>query len=175
MTNTPTPTANGRLTRRPLEIPGPPAREIAVKDAIAAVVAARKGKVDEARQVIDDFGLTIEVARLRERLTGLPPTDLRRLLLSTPGVPEALFLEAIKEHLKDEREEVVSDKSVEDLGDVIKKSFADLSDALAKALDAIAKSNSGGVETISEQESSVGAKMPTPGTGTRQRGSRREQ
>lgn len=134
---------NGALKRRPLEIPGPTSREPAVRDALAALILARADQPELAQKAIDDFGLTIEVARLRDRLVGLPPTDLRRLLLATPGVPEALFLRAIKEQLKDQqaRDDTVSDTSVEELGDVIKKSFSDMSIALSAALDAIAKAN----------------------------------
>lgn len=99
MTSTTVPTSNGKLLRRPLETPSIGLREPAVLEALDALTKARKPAVDAAKKVIDENGLTIEVARLRERLIGLPPTDLRRQLLATKGVPERLFLDAVHESL----------------------------------------------------------------------------
>jgi hypothetical protein len=138
--------ANALQQRRPLEIPAPaPPPERVVRDVLAGLADKRKEKLIEAQETIQEFGLTIEVTRLRERLVGMPPTDLRRLLLATAGVPEALFLDAIAEQLEDEQEkdQAVTDASVDDLGKAIQTSFAELSKALTEALKAIADRNGG--------------------------------
>src|SRR5689334_16872937 len=82
--------------RRLLEIPGPGGRpELVVGLVLKAMADARADEITRAEDAIRDNGLTIEVARLRDALLRLVPGDLQRLLLSTPGVPERLFLAAI--------------------------------------------------------------------------------
>ena len=140
------PELNASRQRRPLETPAPaPPPERVVRDVLAGLADKRKEEVTKAQKAIQEFGLTIEVTRIRERLAGMPPTDLRRLLLATAGVPEALFLAAIAEQLEEEeaKDEAVTDTSVDDLGKAIQSSFTELSKALTEALKAIAERNGG--------------------------------
>jgi hypothetical protein len=138
----PAPAAKATIrARRLLEIPGPSGQlEQVVRDALKTLARRRKDELTEAEDVVEQFGLTIEVARLRDRLVGLPPTDLRRLLLATPGVPEELFLKAVKDQLEEEKEqekrgdEQVKDESIDDLTKVLGKAFANLNDVLTDKL-----------------------------------------
>src|SRR3954469_25434557 len=85
---------------RALEIPPPPGkREKVVNDATDAIATTYAAEVTNAEKTIDKFGLTIEVSRLCDRLHRSVGTDLQRLLLATPGVPELLFNEAIAQQL----------------------------------------------------------------------------
>jgi hypothetical protein len=88
--------------RRSLEIPPPPGeREIVVVEALKTLTTKRKKFIRKVEDAIEDNGITIEVARLRDRLTKLALGDTERLLLSTPGVTEKLFYKAIEEELED--------------------------------------------------------------------------
>ena len=125
----------------PLRISGPPGRrEQVVVDAVDAIAAQRVGDVTKAVKAIADHGLSIEVTRLRERLPGVVATDLQRLLLSTPGVTERLFLDAIEEQLAEEEERerraatAVQDSSVDEVADVVKSSIDHLADTLGAAI-----------------------------------------
>lgn len=95
---------------RVLRIPPPTGRlEKVVTDALKRVALAHKGDLVEAEATIEKYGLTIEVTRLRDRLARAASGDLQRLLLSTPGVTEALFLEAIQQSLDEEEDLEQSD------------------------------------------------------------------
>jgi len=88
--------------RRSLEIPPPPGqRELVVVEALKTLTKKRKKFIGKVEDAIEDNGITIEVARLRDRLTKLALGDTERLLLSTPGVTEKLFYKAIEEELED--------------------------------------------------------------------------
>lgn len=96
------------LPTRGLPIPPPSGRrERVVTDALNQLAEDFEAEHDKAEKTIDKFGLTIEIARLRDKLTRGATTDLQRLLLSTPGVPEKLFNEAVEKQLaeaeKDEK------------------------------------------------------------------------
>jgi hypothetical protein len=88
--------------RRSLEIPPPSVpREIVVVEALRTLTKKRKKFIGKVEDAIEDNGITIEVARLRDRLVNLALGDTERLLLSTPGVTEKLFYKAIEEELED--------------------------------------------------------------------------
>lgn len=90
----------GGLPTRGLPIPSPPRqREAVVTAALDKLADALEGDRKKAQRVIDNYGLSIEVARLRDRLNRAASTELERLLLSTPGVAESLFLDAIEKEL----------------------------------------------------------------------------
>lgn len=98
--------------RRVLQIPPPAARlEKVVADAVAALAKKYAGDLVKAEETIEKYGLTIEVTRLRDRLARAASTDLQRLMLSTPGVPEALFNAAIEQQLEQEEEEEDRDEA----------------------------------------------------------------
>ena len=113
-------------------------REPVVGDVLAEMTAGRADELARARKVIAEHGLSIEVARLRERLSRAPVSDLGRLLLATPGVPEQLFLAAIEEQLGDEvraekaETEGVRDDSVTEMGKLLSAAIERLGDALLK-------------------------------------------
>jgi hypothetical protein len=89
--------------RRSLEIPPPPGqREIVVVEALKTLAKRRKKFVGKVEDAIENHGITIEVARLRDRLTKLALGDTERLLLSTPGVTGKLFYKVIEEELEDD-------------------------------------------------------------------------
>ncbi len=89
-----------------LRIPPPTGRlEKVVADAVAVLAKKYADDLDKAEETIEKYGLTIEVTRLRDRLARVASTDLQRLLLSTPGVAEALFNVAIEQELEQEEEE----------------------------------------------------------------------
>jgi len=119
---------------RVLEIPPPPGRrEKVVDDATDALAAKYAGEVTKAEDTIDEFGLTIEVTRLRDRLHRSVGTDLQRLLLSTPGVTELLFNEAIAQQLEEEEEAStpVKDESVVTVATQIEYASAKIDHALS--------------------------------------------
>lgn len=91
--------------RQVLTIAPPPGRpEAVVRTATAALGRRYRRQLTAAERTIEDHGLTIEATRLRERLSRAAVSDLERLLLSIPGVPEKLFNEAIEKQLRHERE-----------------------------------------------------------------------
>jgi hypothetical protein len=93
---------SAKRRRRSLEIPPPPGeREIVVVEALKTLTNKRKKFIGKVEDAIEDNGITIEVARLRDRLTKLALGDTERLLLATPGVTEKLFFKAIEEELED--------------------------------------------------------------------------
>jgi hypothetical protein len=104
----------GRV-RRSLEIPPPPGqREIVVVQALKTLANKRKDVIDTVEDAIEANGITIEVARLRDRLTHLALGDTERLLLSTPGVTEKLFFKAIEEELEEEYDDDYRDYRIKD-------------------------------------------------------------
>ncbi len=132
-----------RLGRRLLELPKPVTRlDEAVKKTLKTMEddAQRKEDRKDLEAAIEREGLTIEVARLRDRLLRLPFTDLQRTLLATPGVPEQLLWKAIKEQVEEneQQEEAITkqvkDETVGQLGEAIDKALEDLGRLLAKAL-----------------------------------------
>jgi hypothetical protein len=128
--------------RRVLQIPPPAGHlEKVVADAVAALAKKYAHDLAKAEATIEKYGLTIEVTRLRDRLARAASTDLQRLLLSTPGVPEALFNAAIEQQLEQEEKEEGSDEAS--------------TDRLAKSLSAVDRnskrfehSSEGIVETL---------------------------
>ncbi len=115
----------GALPSRGLPIPRPPGRREGV---VAAALQRLADKYATERQralaTIEKYGLTIEVDRLRDRLSRSATTELQRLLLSTPGVPEALLNLAIARQLEEleagqnNRDEEVKNATVARLGDL---------------------------------------------------------
>jgi len=98
------------LPPRGLPIPKPPGRrEQVITDALKQLEEDLAEDHDKAEETIEKYGLTIEVARLREKLARGATTELQRLLLSTPGVAEKLFNEAVEKQLKDAEEEEEGD------------------------------------------------------------------
>jgi len=100
---------------RGLPIAKPPGhRERIVVETIAAIEKAHGKDRKAAEDTIEKYGLTIEVSRLRDRLSRLATTELQRLLLSTPGVPETLFNRGIAQALAEAKkdETPVQDASV---------------------------------------------------------------
>jgi hypothetical protein len=131
--------ANRDGQQRVLQIPPLPGRrEKVVKEAAATLVRKYADEVREAEDTIKKFGLTIEVSRLRDRLARSAVTDLQRLLLSTAGVPELLFNEAIAQQLEEEEKagNPVRDTSVLSVGEQIQLA----SKALEQSLSAINES-----------------------------------
>jgi hypothetical protein len=125
--------------KRVLQIPPLPGRrEKVVQEAVAGLVDTYADEVTKAEETIKKFGLTIDVSRLRDRLARSAITDLQRLLLSTAGVPEFLFNEAIASQLAEEEEagSPVKDTSVVSIGGQIQ----DASKTLEQSLSAITKS-----------------------------------
>jgi len=119
---------------RVLEIPPLPGRteEVVVK-AAKALSDKYAAEVEKAEQTIADFGLTIEVTRLRDRLARSAGTDLQRLLLATAGVPELLFNEAIAAQLDEEEAAgaAVKDESVQSISTRIVETSASLQASLS--------------------------------------------
>ena len=123
------------LPARGLPIPAPAGRvEEVVADALEALEKAHAKDRKKAEDIIEKHGLTIEVARLREKLARAATSDLQRLLLSTPGVPESLFLEAIAKQLDDEEESEKRAKAAvrDDSVDVISKKLDKIATQLEK-------------------------------------------
>jgi hypothetical protein len=107
--------------RRSLEIPPPPGRrETVVVEALKTLAKKRKKFIGKVEDAIDENGITIEVTRLRDRLTRLALGDTERLLLSTPGVTEQLFYEAIEEELEEYDNDRVGDLFDEFLGELVR-------------------------------------------------------
>jgi hypothetical protein len=124
---------------RVLQIPPPPGRrEKVVKDAADALATKYAGEVINAEETIEQFGITIEVTKLRDRLQRSASTDLQRLLLATAGVPELLFNEAIAQQLAEEEQlsTPVKDESVVSIATRIESA----STTIEQALTAINKS-----------------------------------
>src|SRR5688500_11519299 len=89
------------LPVRGLPIPRPSRRrEEVVTAALKKLEDSYEDERKEAEETIDEYGLTIEVARLRDRLDRVASSDLERLLLSTPGVAEKLFNKAIEKEVE---------------------------------------------------------------------------
>ncbi len=124
---------------RVLEIPPPPGRrEKVVNDATEALATTYAEEVQKAADTIEEFGITIEVTKLRDRLHRSVGTDLQRLLLATPGVPELLFNEAIAQQVAEEEVvgKPVKDESVVSIAGRIESA----SSTIEQALSAINKS-----------------------------------
>ncbi|MBF6169177.1 hypothetical protein IU486_31235 [Streptomyces gardneri] len=122
------------LPARGLSIPPPPRRrEKVVVDAVKKLQDAHVGDRAKAERVIEDYGLTIEVARLRDTLARVAATNLHRLLLSIPGVPEALFNKAIEKQLDEEtnNDGAVTDASVASIGTQVGSVATSLTSSLA--------------------------------------------
>jgi len=102
--------------RRTLEIPPPPGRrDVVVVEALKTLAKKRKKFIGKVEDAIEDNGITIEVTRLRDRLTKLALGDTERLLLSTPGVTERLFFKAIEEEL----DEYDTDRPADDMSTTV--------------------------------------------------------
>jgi hypothetical protein len=90
------------LPRRSLAIPPPGGTlEEVVVSAVNKLAKKYKADLEQAEETIEKYGLTIEVNRLRERLARAATSDVERLVLSTPGVPEALFNKAVEKELEE--------------------------------------------------------------------------
>ena len=117
------------LPARGLPIPAPSRRpEEVVAATLEEMKRAHRKDRKKAEETIEEYGLTIEVARLRDRLARAATGDLQRLLLSTPGVPEKLFNEAIERQLKDEEEDDDKDDTLEALVDKLDELLEALKD-----------------------------------------------
>lgn len=93
-------------SRRVLSVSPPRARlEGVVTGAVERLEKARAKDLKRAEEAIEEFGLTIEATRLRDRLEQAALSDVDQLLLSIPGVAESLFLEAIKSELEEAERE----------------------------------------------------------------------
>ena len=93
-------------SRRVLSVSPPRARlEGVVTGAVERLETDRAKDLKRAEKAIEEFGLTIEATRLRDRHERAALSDLDQLLLSTPGVIESLFLEAIKSELDEAERE----------------------------------------------------------------------
>lgn len=124
------------LPARGLPIPAPSRRQEEVVTATLAELAKAHAKDrKKAEATIEEYGLTIEVARLRDRLNRAASGDLQRLLLSTPGVPEKLFNEAIEKQLEDEEEDDDKDKGKDDSVDALVSKLTEIVDALKDRAD----------------------------------------
>lgn len=128
--------------RRVLTIAPPPGKpEAVVRKAAAALAARYRPQLVFAERTIEDHGLTIEATRLRDRLAHAAVSDLERLLLSTPGVPEKLFNDAVEQQLRRERElaerteDQVKDESVRGIADTIEAASKSLEDSAAVIRD----------------------------------------
>ncbi|GAA5026994.1 hypothetical protein ACFQRL_11270 [Microbacterium fluvii] len=138
---------NAALASRSLDTltiaPPPGQRERVVRESLAEIAKNHKGDLATARRVIADYGLSIEVARLRDRLSRAAQSDAQRLLLSTPGVAETLFLAAIKPQLEAAQQaggDSVLD-AVEDVGDevgALNKEVGELNKTAKALADAVA-------------------------------------
>lgn len=134
-----------RPTAEPLLTIPPPAglREEVVLNASRALAERMKGEdeVEQARRTVEDYGLTIEAMRLRDRLARAARTDLQRVLLSTRGIPEALFNEAIAAQLAAEQQlaSPVKDTSVVAIGQGLGSASASLTESLAAIQQTTAK------------------------------------
>jgi hypothetical protein len=118
---------------RVLSIPPPRGRvEAVVASALAELARTYDAEVDKAEETVEDFGLTIEAMRLRDRLARAARTDLQRLLLSTPGVTERLFNEGIAAQVEEEAElgAAVKDESVAKIGKRIERASTTLDRSL---------------------------------------------
>jgi hypothetical protein len=186
----------GDLPARGLPIPPPTGRrEKVVVDAIKQLVAKHADDRTKAEHTIEQYGLTIEVARLRDTLARAATTDLHRLLLSTPGVPEALFNKAIEKQLAEETndDEGVKDASVASIvtqiGSAATTLTASLStlndtslkfeessrkivDSLAKVVEALAalQDDDDKDDDCKETDPPTGASGDVPGASKRARG-----
>ena len=174
---------------RVLEIPPPPGRrEKVVNDATEALATTYAEEVQKAADTIEEFGITIEVTKLRDRLHRSVGTDLQRLLLATPGVPELLFNEAIAQQVAEEEvvgkpvkdESVVSIASriesasttIEQALSAINKSteqFQDSTKSIVQALDKVAKA----IDDDDKYPPTVGADGDPASSAERTAGSRR--
>lgn len=122
------------LPVRGLSIPPPTGRrEKVVVDTVDKLEYAHVADREKAEEVIEDYGLTIEVARLRDTLARVAATDLHGLLLSIPGVPEALFIKAIEKQLDEETNDDggVTDASVASIGTQVGSVATSLTNSLA--------------------------------------------
>lgn len=119
---------------RGLSIPPPTGRlEKVVGDAVKKLEVAHDRDLATVKGIIEKYGLTIEVARLRDTLARVAATDLHRLLLSIPGVPEALFYKAIEKQLAEETkgDVGVTDASVASIGTQIGSAATSLTNSLS--------------------------------------------
>jgi hypothetical protein len=185
---------------RVLEIPPPPGRrEKVVNDSTEALATTYAEEVQKAADTIEEFGITIEVTKLRDRLHRSVGTDLQRLLLATPGVPELLFNEAIAAQVEEEGvlgkpvkdESVVSiatriesaSTTIEQALSAINKSteqFQESTKSIVQALDKVAKAidDDDKYPTVAEAdgdpassaERTTGARRRTPPTKAGQKG-----
>ena len=95
------PTCPCRVGPWPIPPPAGTLEEV-VATAVKHLAKKHKSEVDKAEETIEKYGLTIEVSRLRDRLARAATSDVERLVLSTPGVPEALFNKAVEKELEEE-------------------------------------------------------------------------
>ena len=136
------------LPRRSLAIPPPGGTlEEVVATAVKHLAKKHKSEVDQAEETIEKYGLTIEVSRLRDRLARAATSDVERLVLSTPGVPEALFNKAVEKELKEEEKR--ESRSLSDLGQgwhgqVFERGSAARKRPASKAAASGARASSGG-------------------------------
>lgn len=174
---------------RVLEIPPPPGRrEKVVNEATEALATTYAAEVQKAADTIEEFGITIEVTKLRDRLHRSVGTDLQRLLLATPGVPELLFNEAIQQQVDEEGvvgkpvkdESVVSiatriesaSTTIDQALTAINKSteqFQESTKSIVQALDKVAKAidDDDKYPTVAETDGEASSAEPT--TGSRRR------
>lgn len=135
--------APDQAVRRVLTIAPPPGKpEVVVRTATAALARRYKRQLSAVERTIEDHGLTIEATRLRDRLSRAAVSDLERLLLSTPGVPEKLFNDAIEQQLRRQRElaersrDQVKDESVRGIAEKIERASSSLEQSASVISDA---------------------------------------
>jgi len=135
--------AQDQAVRRVLTIPPPPGKlEVVVRTATDALARKYKRQLSAVERTIEDHGLTIEATRLRDRLSRAAVSDLERLLLSTPGVPEKLFNDAIEQQLRHERDladrsrDRVKDESVRGIAEKIERASSSLEQSASVISDA---------------------------------------
>jgi hypothetical protein len=125
-----------REVARGLSIPAPKIRwERVLREARNELADKYSADRKEAEATIEEYGLTIEISRLREKLARMATTDLQKVLLSTPGVPESLLNEAIKTQLQSEKEEDDSEKKQVEAEEKNTRKVTDAIAALAKKVD----------------------------------------
>jgi hypothetical protein len=129
-----------------------------VVEALKTLAKKRKKFIGKVEDAIEDNGITIEVTRLRDRLTKLALGDTERLLLSTPGVTERLFFKAIEEEL----DEYDTDCAVDDMSTTATAAGGGV--ASGEAVDPTDTTDAGPAEGAA-RKASVAARSPkTPAT-----------
>jgi hypothetical protein len=125
-----------REVARGITIPAPKIRwERVLKEARNELADKYSADRIKAEATIEQYGLSIEITRLREKLARMATTDLQRVLLSTPGVPESLLNEAIKTQLHSEKEQDEAEKKQTETEERNTRKVTDAIAALTRKVD----------------------------------------